>query len=244
MIEHVAELRGGDHDNTISRRRSDDMAFWCRDTAPWAGRGVGPANQEVAPWRGSRIHRLRGAQGRYICRSGRQWAGRRSAACGHDREHAGRNRQASVQAGTATRYYRVLLRGRIVWLQRAASAGRNGSFVPVCAPSLTPRKPGERVKNDRRDAIALARLHRAGELTCVWLPDELHEALRDLVRARHAACQDVRRDRIRIQAFLLRYGLRYEGKPWSTRHRRWLWNRQFTHPAQQIAFQNASPASA
>jgi len=75
----------------------------------------------------------------------------------------------------------------------------------VCAPSLTPRKPGERVKNDRRDAIALARLHRAGELTFVWIPDELHEALRDLVRARHAACQDVRRDRIRIQAFLLRY---------------------------------------
>ena len=109
-----AELRGGDHDNTISRRRSDDMAFWCRDTAPWAGRGVGPANQEVAPWRDSRIHRLRGAQGRYICRSGQRWAGRRSAACGHDREHAGRNRQASAQAGTATRYYRVLLRGRIV----------------------------------------------------------------------------------------------------------------------------------
>src|SRR4051794_22788880 len=107
----------------------------------------------------------------------------------------------------------------------------------VCAPSLTPRKPGERVKNDRRDAIALARLHRAGELTYVWIPDELHEALRDLVRARHAACQDVRRDRIRIQAFLLRCDLRLEGKPWSTRHHRWLCNRQFTHPAQQIAFQ-------
>jgi transposase len=107
----------------------------------------------------------------------------------------------------------------------------------VFAPSLTPRKPGDRIKNDRRDAIALARLHRAGELTYVWVPNELHEALRDLVRARHAACQDVRRDRIRIQAFLLRYDLRFEGKPWSTRHRRWLWNRQFALPAQQIAFQ-------
>ena len=107
----------------------------------------------------------------------------------------------------------------------------------VCAPSLTPRKPGERVKNDRRDAVALARLHRAGELTYVWVPDPTHEALRDLVRARHAACQDVRRDRIRIQAFMLRCDLRFEGKPWSTRHRRWLCNRQFAHPAQQIAFQ-------
>jgi transposase len=72
----------------------------------------------------------------------------------------------------------------------------------------------------------------------VWVPDVLHEALRDLVRARHAACQDVRRGRIRIQAFLLRCDLRYEGKSWSYRHRMWLCNRQFVHPAQQIAFQN------
>ena len=52
-----------------------------------------------------------------------------------------------------------------------------GMSCRVCAPSLTPRKPGERIKNDRRDSIALARLHRAGELTYVWVPDELHEAL-------------------------------------------------------------------
>lgn len=112
-----------------------------------------------------------------------------------------------------------------------------GFACRICAPSLTPQKPGDRVKNDRRDAIALARLHRAGELTYVWVPDILHEALRDLVRARHAACQDVRRARIRIQAFLLRCDLRYEGKSWSYRHRMWLCNRQFGHPAQQVAFQ-------
>ncbi|HLG83604.1 MAG TPA: IS110 family transposase [Bradyrhizobium sp.] len=112
-----------------------------------------------------------------------------------------------------------------------------GLTCRICAPSLTPRKPGDRIKNDRRDAIALARLHRAGELTYVWVPDALHEAIRDLVRARHAACQDVRRCRIRIQAFLLRCDLRYEGKSWSYRHRMWLCNRQFAHPAQQIAFQ-------
>jgi len=74
-------------------------------------------------------------------------------------------------------------------------------------------------------------------LTYVWVPDPLHEALRDLVRARHAACQDVRRGRVRIQAFLLRRDLRFDGKAWSVRHRIWLHNRQFMHPAQQIAFQ-------
>jgi len=94
-----------------------------------------------------------------------------------------------------------------------------GMICKVCAPSLTPRKPGERIKNDRRDAIILARLHRTGELTYVWVPDALHEALRDLVPARHAAGQDVRRDRIRIQAFMLRCDLRFEGKAWSRRHR-------------------------
>jgi transposase len=57
----------------------------------------------------------------------------------------------------------------------------------VVAPSLIPRRPGERIKTDRRDAINLAKLHRAGELTPVWVPDEAHEAIRDLVRARLAA---------------------------------------------------------
>jgi len=65
----------------------------------------------------------------------------------------------------------------------------------------------------------------------------LHEAIRDLVRARHAACRDVRRARIRIQAFLLRNDLRFVGKAWSHRHRMWLCNCGFAHPAQQIAFQ-------
>ncbi len=112
-----------------------------------------------------------------------------------------------------------------------------GHTVQVCAPSLIPRRPGDRVKNDRRDAMSLARLLRAGELTSVWVPDPSHEALRDLVRTRHAASQDVRRGRIRIQAFLLRHDLRYDGKAWSTRHRRWLENRQFDHPSQQVALQ-------
>ena len=57
----------------------------------------------------------------------------------------------------------------------------------MVAPSLIPRKPGDRIKTDRRDAINLAKLHRAGELTAVWVPDQAHEAIRDLVRARLAA---------------------------------------------------------
>jgi transposase len=135
--------------------------------------------------------------------------------------------------------------GYIEFVYEAGSCGYNiyrlltelGFVCRICAPSLTPRKPGDRIKNDTRDATSLARLLRAGELTYVWVPDRLHEALRDLVRARHAACIDQRRARIRIQHFLLRNDLRYDGKAWSYRHKMWLCNRRFEHPAQQIAFQ-------
>ena len=67
----------------------------------------------------------------------------------------------------------------------------------VVAPSLVPKKPGERAKTNRRDAMALTRLLRAGELTAVWVPDERHEAMRDLVRAREAAVGDLKSKRIR-----------------------------------------------
>src|SRR5580704_13976516 len=137
------------------------------------------------------------------------------------------------------------LHGAVEFVYEAGSCGYAiqrqltglGFVCRICAPSMTPRRPGERIKNDRRDSIALARLLRAGELTYVWVPDLLHEAIRDLVRARHAASKDVRRARIRIQAFLLRNDLRFVGKAWSHRHRMWLCNRGFAHPAQQIAFQ-------
>ena len=81
-----------------------------------------------------------------------------------------------------------------------------GHGCMVVAPSLIPRRPGERVKTNRRDAEMLARLHRAGELTAVWVPDPAHEAMRDLVRAREAACEDLRRARQRLGGFLLRHG--------------------------------------
>lgn len=108
----------------------------------------------------------------------------------------------------------------------------------IVAPSHTPVRPGNRQKNDTRDAVMLARLLRAGELTYVWVPDPLHEAMRDLVRARHVAAHDTRKARALIQMFLLKHGLRYEGKPWSYRHRTWLTDRRFEHRGQQIAFQS------
>lgn len=113
-----------------------------------------------------------------------------------------------------------------------------GLTCRVVAPSRTPRKPGDRIKNDTRDAATLARLLRAGELTFVWVPDEVHEAMRDLVRARQTAANDVRQARAHIQMFLLKHGIRYLGKPWGFRHRVWLADRRFPHPAQQLALQS------
>ena len=77
------------------------------------------------------------------------------------------------------------------------------------APSLIPKRPGDRVKTNRRDAVTLAKLSRAGELTAVWVPDVVHEAIRDLVRARDAAVADLRRKRQFITAFLLRHSRIY-----------------------------------
>ena len=92
-----------------------------------------------------------------------------------------------------------------------------GKVCQVVAPTLVPTKAGDRVKTDRRDAERLARCYRAGELTAVWVPDEAHEALRDLVRAREAAKQDQLRARHRLGKFLLRHGKRAPQKmrPWT-----------------------------
>lgn len=105
----------------------------------------------------------------------------------------------------------------------------------VVAPSLVPRRAGDRVKTNRRDAVSLARLHRAGELTAVWVPDEGHEAIRDLVRAREVANEALKQARQQIQSFLLRHGRIYTGrKPWTRAHTRWLACQAFDHPAHQI----------
>lgn len=99
-----------------------------------------------------------------------------------------------------------------------------GVACEVIAPSLIPTKAGDRVKTDRRDAEKLARCYRAEELTPVWVPDESHEALRDLVRAREAAKKDQLRHRHRLGKFLLRHGKRPTdaGKAWSQKYLNWI----------------------
>jgi transposase len=108
----------------------------------------------------------------------------------------------------------------------------------VVAPTLIPTKAGDRVKTNRRDAEKLARSYRSGDLTPVWVPDEEHEALRDLVRAREAAKKDQLRARHRLGKFLLRRGLRAAAgiKSWTTRHLAWVETLRFEHLAVQATF--------
>jgi transposase len=113
-----------------------------------------------------------------------------------------------------------------------------GIDCQVVCPSLVPKRPSDRIKTDRRDATALARLFRAGELTFIRVPEPVDEAIRDLVRARQAAVEDLRRCRQRIKAFLLRHGRRYSGKTsWTEEHLNYLSRQVFDFPAQRIAFE-------
>jgi transposase len=113
-----------------------------------------------------------------------------------------------------------------------------GHVCIIIAPARIPRRPSDRVKTDRRDAIMLAKLHRAGELTPVWVPDPCHEAMRDLVRCRASASQLQKCARQRLQSFLLRSDRIYRGKrPWTQVHYRWLSDQKFDFPAHQVTFQ-------
>jgi transposase len=110
-----------------------------------------------------------------------------------------------------------------------------GVACDVVAPSLIPRRAGERVKTDRRDASRLARLHRAGELTAIRVPTEAEEAVRDLVRARAALMADRRRAQQRITAMLLRHGRVWRGTSWTEAHERWIAGQRFGEPALALA---------
>lgn len=113
-----------------------------------------------------------------------------------------------------------------------------GHECQVVAPSLIPRKAGERLKTDRRDALMLARLHRAGELTSVWVPDQEQEAVRDLTRAREDMKSLELKTRQRLGAFLLRHGRMYGGQSrWTQAHFRWLEQVKFDTAVQQLVFQ-------
>jgi transposase len=113
-----------------------------------------------------------------------------------------------------------------------------GHECMVVAPSLIPRRPGDRVKTNRRDALSLAKLLRAGDLTAVWVADERHEAMRDLSRARGTAVEDLRGKRQQVSSFLLRQGLHYPGKKtWTKAHMIWLASVKLAHAEQRIAFE-------
>src|SRR5215813_11669432 len=121
-------------------------------------------------------------------------------------------------------------------IQRQLSA--LGHDCVVVAPSLIPKRAGDRVKTDRRDAANLARLHRAGELTAVWVPDPRHEAMRDLVRARLDAVRALRRARQQLSGFLLRQGCHYGRPAWTKLHRRWLAGLKFEQAVHHIVLED------
>jgi transposase len=112
---------------------------------------------------------------------------------------------------------------------------RLGVKCEVIAPTLMPMKAGDRVKTDRRDAERLARSYRSGDLTAVWVPDEAHEALRDLVRAREAAKKDQLRARHRLGKFLLRQGRRAPERmsSWTQQYLKWVHEQRFEHAAHE-----------
>ena len=126
-------------------------------------------------------------------------------------------------------------------LQRQIEAAGKAVSCVVVAPSLIPRKPGERIKTDRRDARKLAELLRAGLLTEVCPPTPEDEAVRDLVRAREDAKQDLTRCRHRLGKLLLRRGLVFTAgkRAWTEAHRRWLRSLSFEHAADQAVFDDS-----
>jgi transposase len=115
---------------------------------------------------------------------------------------------------------------------------KQGEECVVVSPSMVPKRSGERVKTDRRDSVALARLHRAGELRAIYVPDDTDEAMRDLVRARDDAVIVGTQAKYRLKAFLLRQGRRYPGREgWTLPYRRWLTDLSFPTAAQHITLQ-------
>ena len=113
-----------------------------------------------------------------------------------------------------------------------------GYACMVAAPSLIPRKSGDRVKTDKRDALMLARLYRAGELTGIYVPDKDDEAIRDLFRLRCAAKRTEKQARQNLLSFLLRNGITYSAtRHWTKTHWRWLHALSLPHPMQQLALQ-------
>ena len=114
----------------------------------------------------------------------------------------------------------------------------HGEDCVVVSPSMIPKRSGDRIKTDRRDSLSLARLHRAGELRAIYVPDATDEAMRDLVRGRDDAVIVGTQAKYRLKAFLLRQGRRYPGRAgWTIPYRRWLADLSFPTAAQHVALQ-------
>jgi transposase len=109
-----------------------------------------------------------------------------------------------------------------VRLRHSATTYRSGARLWVVAISLIPRRPGERIKTDRR----------------VWVPDQAHEAIRDLVRARQAAVRTLRQTRQQLSGFLLRHGRHYHRPAWTQLHRRWLASLKFDQAVHHIVLED------
>lgn len=112
-----------------------------------------------------------------------------------------------------------------------------GFDCAVCSPAHIPKRPADRVKTDRRDALMLARLHRAGELTYVFVPRADDEAMRDLTRAREDAKKAQRVAQQQLNGLLLRLGFRYPRARWTKAHFNWLADQKMPTPSQQVVFQ-------
>jgi transposase len=114
-----------------------------------------------------------------------------------------------------------------------------GHDCQVVAPSLIPKKPGERIKTDRRDACKLAGTLRSGDLTAVWVPDEEQEAMRDLTRARDDMKGQERKARQQLNAYVLRHGHAWPSNKtrWTQTHYNWLESLKFAHDWQQVVLQ-------
>src|ERR1700740_37450 len=112
-----------------------------------------------------------------------------------------------------------------------------GHVCDVVAPTMIPKRSGDRVKTNRRDSVALVKLLRAG-YCAIWVPDNVHEAVRDLTRARETAMVDLKTKRQQLLSSLLRHGRSFPDRNWTKTYERWLAKQTFAHPAQQIVFQD------
>ena len=147
---------------------------------------------------------------------------------------SGSHQEIGRAAGKGRSEIVVLLRSRALRLWPLSAVGRPWARLHGGGAAI-PMKAGDRVKTDRRDAVMLAKLHRAGASTAVWVPDDAHEAMRDLIRARATAVRALSKARQHLQGFLLRHGRIYAGKKgWNRAYRRWLTTVRFDHVAQQL----------